>query len=125
MDKLTKGQKLVPFCYTYDINTFKHLYLAAIFIWHYWRNKQNSPKYETANYSFEIGYTIRNTCTHILSTSVLMIAYVSTSSKPRLKWATIKGKNMLPIGSVFTPLKVALMTIKITLKGIEQSIHQN
>ena len=31
-----------------------------------------------------------------------------------LKGATIKGKNMLPIGSIFFPLKVALKEKKIT-----------
>ena len=41
-----------------------------------------------------------------------------------LKGATIKGKNMLPIGSIFFPLKVAPMRIVIiTLKDIEFRIE--
>ena len=34
-----------------------------------------------------------------------------------LKGATIKGKNMLPIGSRFFPLKVAPMRIDTNFKG--------
>ena len=30
---------------------------------------------------------------------------------------TIKGKNMLPIGSIFFPLRVALMRIETHFKG--------
>ena len=33
-----------------------------------------------------------------------------------LKWATIKGKNMLPIGSIFFSLKVAPMRINNNFK---------
>ena len=36
-----------------------------------------------------------------------------------LKGATIKGKNMLPIGSIFLPLKVVHMRIVNDLKGIK------
>ena len=34
-----------------------------------------------------------------------------------LKGATIKGKNMLPIGSIFFPLKIAPMRIDDNIKG--------
>ena len=34
-----------------------------------------------------------------------------------LKGATIKGKNMLPIGGIFFPLRVAPMRIENNLKG--------
>ena len=34
-----------------------------------------------------------------------------------LKGATIKGKNMLPIGSIFFHLKVAPMRIEKSFKG--------
>ena len=46
------------------LDAIKHLYLAGIFIWRYWRYQQKSPKYETAKYSFE--FKISNKWTHII-----------------------------------------------------------
>ena len=69
-------------------------------------------------YSFSFSKTISNTLTHIVSMLVseaskqLLNEYVLTWRKPHLKWATVKRKNMLPIGSIFFPLKVAPMTIE-------------
>ena len=43
--------------------------------------------------------------------------YVSTLRKHVVKEATIKGKNMLAVGSIFFPLKVAPMRIENKSKG--------
>ena len=52
-----------------------------------------------------------------------MVEYAPRSRAPHLEGATINGMNMLPIllgmGSVFFPLRVAPIGIKITLKDIK------
>ena len=42
-----------------------------------------------------------------------------------LKWATLKGMNMLPFGSMFFTLIVAPKRIEITLKGIKLRNRKN
>ena len=44
--------------------TEKHLSLVVFFIWRKWRLIQKWPKYETAKYKFEFGYTIGNKWAH-------------------------------------------------------------
>ena len=86
--------------------------------------KTKSPKYETAKNIFEFSYTLSNKWTN---TNSMLVSVSSKTTFERqsmfqrsendvLKGATIKGKNMLPIGSIFFPLKVATRRIENIFK---------
>ena len=49
---------------------------------------------------------------------------ISMHRKPRLKMGTIKGKIMLPIGSVFFPLRVAPMRIENNFEQCEEKYSE-
>ena len=57
------GVDLFPFgeSSSHNIAVLQNTYIRRIFFSrHNWREKQKSPKYETAKYSFEFSYTISN-----------------------------------------------------------------
>ena len=80
-------------------------------------HKQKLPKYEAAKYSFELSYTISNKWTHIFSVLVSVLfnqllnrrVCFNVEETMSFKRATVIGKNMLPLGSIFFPLRVAPM----------------
>ena len=70
--------------------------------------------------------------THILSVLVSVLINQLQNRRvcfnveePSLKRATIKGKNMLHLGSIFFPFRVAPMRIDFFLKGIKLRNCQN
>ena len=87
--------------------------------------KPKIAKYKTAKYSFEFSYTIKNKWTHIQSMLVYyrqkptfeLWSFFQRRRNHILKGATIKGKNMLPIGGIFFHFKVARMMKVNNLKG--------
>ena len=71
--------------------------------------------------SFEFSYTISNKWTRILSKLVSVLSKTYSGSQHRgnyvLKGATLKGKNMLLMGSIFFPLIVAPIRVENKFKG--------
>ena len=71
--------------------------------------------------SAEFSYTTSNKWTHIhsmlVSVSINQFLTFPPWGNHVLKGATIKEKNMLPIGSILFPLRVATMRIKYNFKG--------
>ena len=96
--------------------TTVNTYLAGIVFGTTGGKRQKWQKYETAKYSFEFSYTISNKWTHILSklASVSSKTYIWTVEFHR------RGNHvyyMLPIGSIFFPLKVARMRLVNNFEG--------
>ena len=74
--------------------------------------------------NFEFTCTISNKWTYTLSMLVSvsvsinqLLSIFQCGGNHILKGATFKGKNMLPIGSIFFPLRVAPMWIENDFKG--------